>query len=94
MAETQQVALYGIVKPIDKQADSKQKDSALYHTTQHWCRGREVVLRQRQIARDAYDEEEEGEHKVARRHAVPLGMAEHLERIAIAVVHQNHARHG
>ena len=72
MTEAQQVALDGMVEPVDKQADSKQQHRTLNNATDDLWGWLELRLYQREIARDTHDKQEEGEHQVAGRHAVPL----------------------
>ena len=88
------VALEGIVEPVDEQADDEEQHGALHYLAEDRCAGRELALGERQVARDAHDEQEEGEDKVAGCHAVPLRVLEGDERLSVAVVHQYHACHG
>ena len=83
-----------MVEPVDKQADSKQQHRTLNNATDDLWGWLELRLYQREIARDTHDKQEEGEHQVAGRHAVPLRVAQHLEALAPAIVHQYHACHG
>ena len=62
VAEAEQVALDGVVEPVEEQADGKEQHRALHHLQQHGSRGRETTLAERDVARDTHDEQEEGEH--------------------------------
>ena len=94
VAKAEEIALDGVVEPVDEKADGKQQHRSLDDTTDDLGRGFELRLHQREVTRDTHDEEEEGEDEVAGGHAVPLRVAEHLERLAPAVVHQYHACYG
>ena len=94
MAETEEVALDGVVEPVDEESDDKEQYGALDDAADDLRRGFELGLHQGEVTRDTHDEEEEGEDEVAGGHAVPLRVAEHLERLAPAVVHQYHACDG
>ena len=94
VAKTQEVALDGVVEPVDEQADDKEQHRTLDDAAEDGGRRLELRLHQGQVAGDTHDEEEEGEHEVAGRHAVPLGMLEHFEGLAPAVVDKDHACHG
>ena len=87
VAETERVAPDGIVEPVDKESDGEEQHRSLHYFEEYGARSRKLRLRQRQVARDAHDEQEEGEDEVARRHAVPLHMLQHLKRFTIAVIH-------
>ena len=94
MTETEKVALDGVVEPVDEQSDDEEQHRTLYDTSDNRGGGFELRLHQREVTRDTHDEEEEGEDEIAGRHAVPFGVAEHLERLAPAVVYKDHAGHG
>ena len=72
MCEAEHVALHGMVEPVDEQSYGEQQHAAPEYLRQHCGAWLEVSLRQRQVARYAHDEEEEGEDEVAWCHAVPL----------------------
>ena len=94
MTKAKQIALDGMIEPVDKQSDSKQQDCALNYSTDYLRCGLEFRLYQRQVARDSHDEQEEWEHKVAWGHAIPLRMTQHLKRFSPTVVYQNHSGNG
>ena len=86
MAKAEEIAFDGVVEPVDEKADGKQQHRSLDDTTDDLGRGFELRLHQREVTRDTHDEEEEGEDEVARSHAVPLNMLEHLKGLTPAVV--------
>ena len=88
------VAIEGAVEPVYGQADDEEQHRTLQDAAEHGPRGFELGLHQREVAGDTHDEEEEREHEVAGRHAVPLRMLKHLEGLAPAVVDEDHACHG
>ena len=90
VTKTEEIALDGIIEPVDEKTDDKQKHRALDNTTNDLWRGFELRFHQREVTRDTHDEEEEGEHEVARRHAIPFGVTEHFKGFPPAVVHQYH----
>ena len=94
MTETEQVALDGMVEPVDEQTDNKEQHRTLDDTADDGRRWLELRLHQREVTRDTHDEEEEGEHEVAGCHAVPLGVTEHLEGFTPTVIHKDHAGNG
>ena len=94
VTKTEEIALDGVVEPVDEKTNGEQEYRTLDDATDDLRRGFELRLHQGEVTRDTHDEEEEGEHEVARRHAVPFGVAEHLERLAPAVVYKDHAGHG
>ena len=94
MAEAEEIAFDGVVEPVDEKADGKQQHRTLDDTTDDLGRGFELRLHQREVTRDTHDEEEEGEDEVARSHAVPFGMVQHLEGFTPAVVDQYHSGDG
>ena len=94
VAKAEHVARDGMVEPVDAQADEEQQRGALEDLPQHDGGGPELRLLQRQIGGDAHHEEEEGKDKVAEGHAVPLRVLQLAERLAVAVVHHDHHRHG
>ena len=79
MAKAQEIALDGIIEPVDEKTDDKQEYRTLDNTTNDLGRGFELRFHQREVTGDTHDEKEEGEDKVARSHAVPLSMLEHFE---------------
>ena len=93
MGETEQVALDGVVEPVDKESDGEEQYRALHDAADDLRCGLELRLHQGEVARDSHDKEEEGEHQIAGRHAIPLGVLEHLERLAPAIVDEDHACH-
>ena len=93
MTETQEVALDGMIEPVDEKADDEEQHRALDDTTDDLRGGLELRLHQREVTRDTHDKKEEGEDEIAGRHAVPLRMAEHIKRFAPAVVDEDHPRH-
>ena len=94
MAKAEEIAFDGVVEPVDEKADGKQQHRSLDDTTDDLGRGFELRLHQREVTRDTHDEEEEGEDEVARSHAVPFGMVQHLEGFTPAVVDQYHSGDG
>ena len=94
MAEAEQVAFDGVVEPVDEQADDEEQHGALDDAADDLRRGLELGLDERQVARDSHNKEEEGEDEVAGRQAVPFGVLEHLERLAPAVVDEDHPGYG
>lgn len=94
MSKAEEIAFDGVVEPVDEKADGKQQHRSLDDTTDDLGRGFELRLYQREITGDTHDEEEEGKHKVAGGHAVPLNMLEHLEGFTPAVVNQYHSGNG
>ena len=87
-------AVEGTVEPMDEQADGEEQHRTLEDAAEDGSRGFEFRLHQREVAGDTHNEEEEGEHKVARGHTVPFGMAEHLKGLAPAVIDKDHTCHG
>ena len=94
MTKAKEIAFDGVVEPVDEKADGKQQHRSLDDATDDLGRGFELGLYQREITGDTHDEEEEGKHKVAGGHAVPLNMLEHLEGFTPAVVNQYHSGNG
>ena len=91
MTKAEQVAFDGVVEPVDEESDNEKQYRALHDATDDLGRGLELGLDQREVARDAHDEEEEGEDEVAGRQTIPLAMAEHLIRLTPAIVDEDHA---
>ncbi len=91
MPETQEITLDSMVEPVDKETDGEKEHRPFHDTTNDLRRWLEFRLHQREVARDAHNEEEKRENEVARRQAVPRGVFQHFERLAPAVVYENHA---
>ena len=93
MAETKEITLDGMIEPVDEQTDDEEQHRTLDDAAYHLRGGFELRLHQRKITRDSHDEEEKGKHEVAGCHAVPLRVSKHFERLAPAIVDENHACH-
>ena len=94
MTKAKEITLDGVVKPVDEEADSKEQHRTLDNATNDLGGGFELGLHQGEVARDTHNEEEEGKDEVAGSHAVPLGVLEHLERLAPAIINQYHSGDG
>ena len=92
MREAPEIAVDGMCEPVYGQSDEEQQYGSFQDFPYHLLCGLELIFRQREIGGDTHDEEEEGEHEVAWRHSIPLGVLEHLERLHVTVVHHNHSR--
>ena len=93
VSKAQEIALDGMIEPVDKEADDEQQYRTLDDATDDLRGGLELGLHQGKITRDSHDEKEEGEHKVAGGHAVPLRMFQHFERLSPAIIHEDHSCH-
>ena len=90
MSKAEEIAFDGVVEPVDEEANDEKEHRALDNATDDLGARFELGLDQREVAGDTHDEEEEGENEVAGGHAVPLGMLEHLKRLAPAIINKNH----
>ena len=94
VAKAEEITFDGVVEPVDEKANGKQQHRALDDATDDFGGGFELGLHQGQVTGNTHDEEEEGKDEVARGHAVPLGMLEHLEGLSPAIIDENHTSDG
>jgi len=95
MPQVERPSVAGHVQPVDGQADGKQQEGAFHNLPDERRRPLKPELLEAEKHGHAHDEEEEGEHHVGQRHAVPLGVLQHGEDVVSgAVVHKDHQHHG
>ena len=90
MTKAKEITLNGVVEPVDEEANDEKEHRALDNATDDLGARFELGLHQGEETRDTHDEKEEEKDEVAGGHAVPLGMLEHLKRLAPAIINKNH----
>lgn len=94
VGEGPEVTVHSMVEPVNGIGHEEEQHRAAEDLT-HGGEGRLIViLCQRESGRDSQHKEEEGEYEVARRDAVPLGVAEETPSRATKVVDDDHEHHG